>query len=389
MVSWWKRHWLAAPFGVGSLGGIAAIFSTTDREETMMSRQFRRSGVTRGPLVRLMAIVLGSFAIEANVPAADEAASYKIQAFHPLKVGDQLHLKRDIELTLTGSTTVDGNQRGQQTLTMQVKFAGNLKALEVDPRGAPLKWEAYTEIATGAQSAGGKHVELLKPGTMFTAQWQGGTVTITVADTRLTLSEDARTALARVFQASGGKGEMSLGEVLDSKSPQAVGGNWEINASAAAEQLHSLDPKLNASEVSGKARLKAVAGPADKRVLEVEYQYTAKTKDPANPPTGMTPLGALREEIGSLTIPADLSTGYVAAHSTVRLSGKFKKTENKQVPVHTGSGSNARTTTKDVTSTTETTITSVAKINTVIIYQRVGGVDLKIGESAGTSSKAP
>src|SRR5579871_4163933 len=118
----------------------------------MMSRQFRRLGAKYGWTVGLIAVVLASFVLAANLPAADEATTYKIQAFHPLKVGDQLHLKRDIELTLTSSTTVDGNQRGQQSSTMQVKFAGNLKVLEVDASGVPTKWEGYTELATGATS---------------------------------------------------------------------------------------------------------------------------------------------------------------------------------------------------------------------------------------------
>ncbi len=202
-----------------------------------------------------------------NVPAADETTTYRIQAFRPLKVGDQLHLKREIELTLTSSTTVDGIQRGQQTSAMQVKFAGNLKVVEVDASGVPIKWEGYTELATGAATAGGRHVELLKPGTIFTAQGQGGTFTITVADTKATPNADAQQALARVFEAAGTKGEMSLGEVLDSKSPQPIGGTWEINTKAAAEQLHGLDPKLSAAEVAGKARLKGFVGQGDKRAL--------------------------------------------------------------------------------------------------------------------------
>ncbi len=354
-----------------------------------MSRQFRRSGAMRGTIVGLIAVVLGSFAVAANVPAADEATTYKIQTFHPLKVGDQLHLKREIELTLTSSTTVNGIQRGQQNSTMQVKFAGNLKVVEVDASGAPVKWEAYTELATGASSAGGKHGELLKPGTMFTAQGQGGTFNITVADTKATPSADAQQALAHVFEAAGPKGEISLGEVLDPKSPQPIGGTWEINSKAAAEQLHGLDPKLSSTEVAGKARLKGFVGQGDKRALEVEYQYTAKTKEPANPPAGMTPLGAVREEIGSVSVPPDQSTGYIASHATVKLSGKFRKTEKQPRTNRVGSGPTARTTTTEVNVTTETTITSVAKVNTQIIYQRVGGVDQKLGGPAGVSSKAP
>lgn len=354
-----------------------------------MSRQCKWIGATRGRFIGLIGVGLASFAALAGASAADEAATYKIQAFHPLKVGDQLHLKREIELTLTSSTTVDGNQRGQQNSAMQIKFAGNLKVLEVDASGAPVKWEGYTELATGATSAGGKHLELLKPGTMFTAQGQGGTFTITVADTKTTPNDDARQALARVFEAAGTKGELSLGEVIDPKSPQPIGGTWEINSKAAAEQLHGLDPKLNSGEVVGKARLKGFVGQGDKRTLEVEYQYTAKTKEPANPPAGMTPLGAVREEIGSVSVPPDLSTGYVASHATVKLSGKFRKTEKQPRTNRVGSGPTARTTTTEVNVTTETTITSVAKVNTQIIYQRVGGVDQKLGGPAGATSKAP
>jgi hypothetical protein len=195
--------------------------------------------------------------------------------------------------------------------------------------------------------------------------------------------------LPLVFEASGPTGGAELNEILRSAKPQPLGGSWSINAKAAADALHEFDSKLRSSDVSGTVKLKALVGDTEKKDLSLEYNVTAKTKSPSDPPAGMKRVGAAtREESGTLVIPADLSTGYLSAKTTIRITGMYKKSDpyNRWEKFKTGPRS-----TKTITHHTQVpeddALNRVIKVNTVLTYERVGGAE-KAGSTAGASSGA-
>ena len=326
---------------------------------------------------------------------AEDSSTFRVRIVQPLKVGDRLHMQREIEEAVSDAVTIRGGLRGHEALgAMELKFSGTLEVLEVDKHGVPTRWKVVAEVASVREPAAKSHAELVKSGAKFTVERKGGKVTVSSLDNEHPLSELANKFLPLVFEAFGANGDASLDAIIQSSTPQPLGASWNINEKAAVESLRDFDPKLKASEVTGSVHLKALVGDADKKDLSVEYNFTAKSNNPANPPAGMKRLGAAaREESGTLIIPADLSTGYFSAKTTIRITGTYKKqdTEKKSTTYKTGPRS-TRTITKDVKVPEDDAISRVIKINTLLIYERVGGVDKKPAASpstAGASTARP
>ena len=329
-----------------------------------------------------------------TVFGAGDSNAYRVRIVQPLKVGDRLHMQREIEEAVSDAVTIRGGLRGHEALgAMELKFSGTLEALEVDKHGVPTRWKVIAAVASVREPAAKSHAELVKSGTVFTVEQKGGKVAVASLDNEHPLSELANKFLPLVFEASGANGESSLDEIIRSSTAQPLGASWNINEKAAVENLRDFDSKLKPSDVTGTVHLKALVGDTDKKDLSVEYNFTTKSNNPANAPTGMKRLGAAaREESGTLIIPADLSTGYFSAKTTIRITGTYKKmdSEKKSNTYKTGPRS-TRTITKDVKVPEDDAINRVIKINTVLIYERVGGIDKKPAASASTSgaSTAP
>jgi hypothetical protein len=321
---------------------------------------------------------------------ADDSSAYRVRIVQPLKVGDRLHIQRDIEEAVSDTVTIGGGRRGREALgAMELKFSGRLEALEVDKHGMPTRWKVIAAVATVREPQTKSHEELVKPGTAFTVDWKGSKVAISPQDIGHPLSEAAGKFLPLVFEASGASGEASLDEIIQSSKAEPLGASWSINTKAAAENLRDFDAKLKPSDVTGTVRLKALVGDTDKKDLSVDYNFTAKSNNPANPPAGMKRLGAVtREESGTLIIPSDLSTGYFSAKTTIRITGTYKKMDNekKSNTYKTGPRS-TKTVTKDLKVPEDDAINRVIKINTLLIYERVGGVDRKPAASGASSAR--
>jgi len=231
---------------------------------------------------------------------------------------------------------------------------------------------------------GSAHETLVKPGTQFTVSFAGGKATVAEYEAKHPLSDDAKKYLPIVFEATGAKGDASLGEILDNASV-SKGVNWNVDSKAAAAELHNFDPKLKPGDVSGTARLKSVVGDGDKKVLMVEYEFTAKTKSPANPPSGMTPVSATRIETGTVTMPANLSTGYFSAKALIRTTSTYKKTATEKQTSKVGN----KTVTKSVKVNEETVIEQSDKVNTLLSYESGGPEGKTEFPSPSTSKPSP
>ncbi|HEV3418576.1 MAG TPA: hypothetical protein VG056_17265, partial [Pirellulales bacterium] len=249
-------------------------------------------------------------AVATACAAADDTTLYRVQIVRPFKTGDRVRMKRDIDVSIQVKTTVDKVDRTHSS-ALSIKFFGGLEALEVDARGQPTRWKVVADIASVRKDEKARE-ELVKPGTEFIAQWNGGKVAVSAKEGGQPLSDDAVTFLPLVFQAAGGTGEMTLAAILDPASAQSVGASWKIDSKAAVDDLHEFDATLKPADVAGTVHLKSVAADADNKTLELAYEFSAKSKTASDPPEGMKPLSSTREETGSLIIPADLSTGYTS-----------------------------------------------------------------------------
>ncbi len=316
-------------------------------------------------------------------PARADGGSYKVVIVQPMKTGDTVHLQREIEQVATETTLVGGVEKEHTSEAIQLKFAGTLDVLAVDKAGFPTRWKATVGTAS-VRRGDGKHEELAKPGMALTIEWHGGKVTVAADDNRHELSADAKKLLPLVFEASGGSGEGTLAEIVNSPSAESAGGSWSIDAKAAAAALHEFDGKLKPAEISGNAELKSVSGD-DKKSLAVAYQFTAHTKSPAHGPAGFTAESGERQETGQVTLPSDGSTGYFTANVTVHLSAKFKKAEKQTVtPPKPRNGPAPKP--KTVTETVDAVLDETLKIKTQLTYQPLGGPSSPGPNSSPTSS---
>jgi len=316
-----------------------------------------------------------------DVRGADNPEFYKVQIVRPMKVGDRVHMRREIEQTTTESTEGNGTPQGAQSATTQINFYGTLEVLAIDGHGEPTKWKVSGGVVSVRRAGSSGRESLLKSGTDFTVAWAGGKATVADSDARHPLSDDARRFLPIVFEATGAKGDSSLGDILDNISA-SKGTSWSVNSKAVATGLHNFDPKLKAADVSGSARIKAIVGDGDKKTLLVEYEFTATSKKPSNSPDGMTPVGASRTESGTLTVPANLSTGYFSAKATIHTSSRFTKNASEKMLTKAGT----KTVTKNVK--LETVIDEYDKVNTLLTYETVGGAEQKDSSAPSTSKPA-
>jgi hypothetical protein len=347
------------------------------------------------PRVIVWQSIAGSIAVGAVLSALapgfargadDDSKTYRVQVVQPLKIGDRVHMQRDIAETTSDTVTIDHSERGRQSSgTSELKFTGTLEALAVDKHGVPIRWKVIAETASTRGPEANSHEELVKPGAKFIAEWKGGKVTVTPDDNGAPLSETANKLLPLVFEASG-NGEATLNAIVQSAKAEPLGTSWSVNAKAAVDNLREFDSKLKPSDISGTVRLKALVGDTEHKDLSVEYDFKAKSNNPADPPAGMKRAGAAtREESGSLIIPADLSTGYLSAKTTIRITGMYKKSDpySRSEKYQTGPRS-TKTITHHFQVPEGDALNRIIKINTVLVYERIGGVDKK--SSASPSS---
>jgi len=304
-------------------------------------------------------------ALGQDTKPAEPLEFFKVQLVHPAKVGDQIHMRREIEESSSELTEDNGKpQAGKSgSAALQINFYGTLEVLTANRQGHAEKWKVSAGVVSLRRPGGSGHEMLVKPGTEFTVSFAGGKATVADYEAKHPLSDDAKKFLPIVFEATGANGDASLGEILDNASV-TKGMNWNVDSKAAAAELHNFDPKLKPADVTGSARLKSVVGDGDKKVLMVEYEFTAKSKKPANPPAGMTPVSAARSETGTVTVPANLSTGYFSAKSLIHTTSTYKKTATVKEKV--------KKTTKNVKVNEETVIEQFDKVNTLLTYESGG-----------------
>jgi len=309
---------------------------------------------------------------------------YKVQIVPPAKVGDRFHMHREIDRSATESTEANNVPKGSNSLSAQLTFSGTLEVLAVDKQHAPTKWKVSAGTASLRQAGTLGHESLLKPGTEFTLTFAGGKATVADAEATHPLSDDAKKYLPYIFEATGGKGDTSLGDMLDAGSVSR-GTPWSINTKVAAEALHGFDATLKATEVSGTARIKSDVVDGAKKTLLVDYDFKAEGKKPANPPNGMTPVSGSLSETGTISLPADGSTGYFSAKAVIHTTGTFKKTETKKESVFNG----IKTVTKSVKVTEQTVIDQTEKVNTLITYESSGPGDKNESPSVSPTKPSP
>jgi hypothetical protein len=228
-------------------------------------------------------------------------------------------------------------------------------------------------------------------GNEFKAERKESEASFTSRDAEHALPEIATRLLPLILEASGPGGDAGLNRILRPPKPEPIGATWNIDAKEAAAELHTFDPQLKPADVTGSARLVSLSGDQDKKDLVVEYSLTAKSKNPAGGPHGMTPTGpAVREESGSFTIPADLSTGYFSSKATVRLEGTFKKTDTEKKPAKVRTGPvTSKTVNKPVKVEEDAAITTIIKVSTLLTYERIGGVDKTSSSAASGGPPSP
>lgn len=313
---------------------------------------------------------------------ADQAAAtqyFKVQVLHPAKVGDRLHMKREIEQSVNEVSETNNQPGGTQNATNEINFSGTLEVLAVDKRGEPVRWKVSGGVAGMKGTSGSGHETLLKPGTDFVVSFSGGHAVVADSDEHHPLSDDAKKLLPYVFGATGGRGDASLDDILDnSTAPRSA--KWNVNAKAVAAALQGFDSKLKLSDISGTARIKAVVGEGSKQVLTVEYEFKADSKKPNNPTNGTTPVAATLTETGIISVPADGSTGYFSGKMQIHSNSTFKKTTNKKETSRVG----YKTVTKNVPVTEKAVIDRIEKISTLITY---GDEEKK--ESPATATPSP
>ena len=324
----------------------------------------------------VIAVALASFGAR-SLARADDAMTYRVQIVQPLKIGDRLHMRRSVDETISEVASVRGASQSRQSSETKLTFSGTLEVLAVDKDGSPSRWKVVAEVASVHEPDAKSHQELVKPGTEFTAERKAGKVSVSGRDAEHALPEIAMRLLPLIFETSGPGGDAGLNRILRPAKPAPIGTIWNIDAKEAAAELHTFDPQLKPADVTGSSRLVSLSGDQDKKTLVVEYSLTAKSKNPAGGPHGMTPTGpAVREESGSFTIPADLSIGYFSSKATVRLEGTFKKTDTEKKPVKVRTGPvTSKTVNKPVKVEEDAAIAVISKVSTLLTYERIGGVD--------------
>lgn len=321
--------------------------------------------------------------------SSDDSQVYKVQIMRPMKPGDKLHMKRDIELTFTETTEQDGQAGSPESRSTQIHFSGTMEVVSVAKHGVPVKWNVSGATATVSGSGTSGSDTLLKPKTDFILTFSGGKAVVADYDNTHPLSNDAKKYLPIVFGSTGGRGDSSLGEVID-KADAPRTGNWNLNASALATAMKGFDSNLTASEVSGTAHIKSVVGDGAKKVLAVQYEFTVNSKKPNNPPNGSTPISATLTESGTLMVPANGATSYLSGKMLIHTNGTFKKLGKKHEENRTG----RRVVNKTVDVHDQATIDANMTVNTLITYgdtddsKKVSPFDATHHESTSSSSKS-
>ena len=322
---------------------------------------------------------LAADATLAGIKPGDTAQAYNVQIVRPANVGDRFHLRREIERTAAETTEANGKSRASESATLEINFSGTLEVLAVNKRHEPVKWKVSAGTASIRRPGSTGHESLVKSGTEFTLSFGGGKATVADYEAQHPLSEDAKKVLPIVFEATGSKGDASLGEMLDNPNASRSE-SWKVDAKAAAAALQGFDPKLKPSQISGVARIKSFIGDGPKQSLIVEYEFKAESKNPANLPAGMTPVSATLTESGTVSLPANASTSYFSAKALIHTSGTFKKTVTQNEPTRVGN----RTVTKNVKVKVQTVISQNEKVNTLITYDPA-----EFGDKIGGKTESP
>ncbi len=321
--------------------------------------------------------------------SSDDSQVYKVQIMRPMKPGERMHMKRDIEMSATETTEQDGQPGGSESRSSQIHFSGMLEVAAVAKHGVPVKWKVTAGTATMSGNGTGGSNSLLTPKTNFILTFSGGKAIVADYDSAHPLSSDAKKYLPIVFNATGGRGESSLAEIIDNPSAPRTG-NWNLNAKAIATALKGFDSTLAAPAVSGTAHIKSVVGDGAKAALAVEYQFTVNSKKPNNPPAGSTPIGATLTGSGTVIVPVNGATSYLSGKMVIHTSGTFKKTAKNHEENRTG----RRVVNKTVDVQDEAMINAVETVNTLITYgdgpdqKKTSPFDGTHHESTSSSSKS-
>ncbi len=274
------------------------------------------SGIASG----LVAI---SIALACATARADDA-EYRVQWLHPRKVGEQQRVREVVDQTIdTSAKRSSGEQK--KTSKRRIEFSGLFSIQAVDELGAPTKVRVTIDRATAHVDLAAPQ-ELAKTGTVVVADLKAGKAQI-IIDQTIKLPTDGQdllaTAIAYPFD-----NEMNLEETLGVVEPQRVGTSWPVSAAAIVKRISAeFDPKLEARDVKGTAKLAKITKAGDKELLEIEYQYKAESDRPFAAPgvaNDFTPGPSLQETSGSAQLPADRATGPIVAHVKIRTERKFK-----------------------------------------------------------------
>ena len=280
--------------------------------------------------MRLFAPVLIVLLTTPLAPA--DTSDYEIKLVRPPAVGQKYTLKAEGAMTREASYTLDGKSAGTVKDGFGVQLEGTAEVLAVNKDGEEGKVACtVTKCVRITEEQGEK--EMIPPGRVIIAT--GGKDDTTFTIDKGELSDDAREALDLVLRMGEDDG-YNDDKIYGTTKRQPVGGTWEIDTKAAADEAAADDVKFDPKDVTGTMKLEKLETVDGVECLRVAGEMAVKQLT-AKPPKDMKNDGArLKAKFWSL-YPVDAKLGAVAEGMSVthhlRYRGKPADADGKEMVV--------------------------------------------------------
>ncbi|HEY1955181.1 MAG TPA: hypothetical protein VGH28_06200 [Polyangiaceae bacterium] len=270
----------------------------------------------------LVTIAPATTTAAATTVTAAAVKTYAIRLKRPSHVGDTARIAVDAEHDEHTTARVAGTSKEKQKKTV-AHIEGTSKVMALQADGATPLRDEVTVGEFWSMVDGGAKTTLASPGARVDVLRAA-----TKRDARVTV--DGRAASQKVLDAIADLTTLTLrkgatdDEVFGTSVPQPVGGEWPINAEAAARDFRARDIALAPGGVTGSTKLVAVRAVHGVDCLEIDNHATLAGIDSLGdlPPGSTVKNGRIDVHLHEM-LPIDETKGAIEQEMDITVTGAF------------------------------------------------------------------
>jgi len=210
------------------------------------------------------------------------------------------------------------------TTKNRLELDGVITVVAVDTSGRPTRVSVRVKQCV-YQAGDDKPQPMLAEGAVVVGEVKDGRTVFIASDKKKPLPSLANTLLPKIIAlAKRGPDE----DAVYGSARRRVGETWLADNKKLVEKLRSLDAAIREDDVSGSAKLEEIVKSGSKQFVNLQFTMQATTKNPGNPPTGMSPVQAKVAVGGALRFPADYATGWTRQSLKIQFDATYRGKPN-------------------------------------------------------------